>query len=41
VAWYDFARKYETLKSQTPAMASGILDHVWTIKEMVEQAANA
>jgi hypothetical protein len=24
VAWYNFARKYETLKGQSPAMASGL-----------------
>jgi hypothetical protein len=27
------------LKNQTPAMASGITDHVWTIKEPIERAA--
>jgi hypothetical protein len=25
VAWYNFARKHETLKKQTPAMGSGIV----------------
>jgi hypothetical protein len=39
VSWYNFARKYETLKGQTPAMASGQTDHVWTIKELIERAA--
>jgi hypothetical protein len=38
-AWYNFARKYEALKSSTPAMASGLSDHVWTIKEPIEKAA--
>jgi transposase InsO family protein len=38
VAWYNFARKHETLKGQTPAMASGLSDHVWTIKELIEKA---
>jgi hypothetical protein len=41
VALYNFARKHETLKGTTPAMASGLSDHVWTIKEMVERAAEA
>ena len=39
VAWYNFARKHETLKGATPAMASGLSDHVWTIKELIERAA--
>jgi hypothetical protein len=41
VAWYNFARKHEALKGQTPAMASKLTDHVWTIKELVERAAEA
>lgn len=41
VAWYNFARKHETLKGRTPAMASGLSDHVWTIKELIERAAEA
>jgi transposase-like protein/IS1 family transposase len=40
VAWYDFCRKHETLKGRTPAMASGLTDHVWTIRELLEKAAN-
>jgi hypothetical protein len=39
VAWYNFARKNEALKGNTPAMAGGLSDHVWTIKELVERAA--
>ncbi len=39
VAWYNFARKHETLKGNTPAMASGLSDHVWTIKELIQRAA--
>ncbi|MEX2167863.1 MAG: hypothetical protein WD851_01010 [Pirellulales bacterium] len=38
-AWYNFSRKHETLKGQTPAMASGLADHVWTVKELLERAA--
>jgi hypothetical protein len=39
VAWYNFARKHATLKGQTPTMASGLTDHVWTIKKLIERAA--
>ena len=39
VAWYNFARKHETLKGHTPAMASKLSDHVWTIRELLERAA--
>jgi IS1 family transposase len=39
VAWYNFGRKHEALKGTTPAMASQLTDHVWTIKELIERAA--
>jgi hypothetical protein len=39
VAWYNFGRKHEALKGSTPAMASGLSDHAWTIKELVERSA--
>jgi hypothetical protein len=39
VAWYHFTRKHERLKGNTPAMASGLTDHVLTIKELIEKAA--
>ena len=39
VAWYNFARKHETLRGKAPAMASGLSDHVWTIKELIERAS--
>jgi hypothetical protein len=39
VAWYNFARNNEALKNTTPAMASGLSDHVSTIKELIERAA--
>jgi hypothetical protein len=38
VAWYNFGRKHESLKGSTPAMASQLTDHVWTIKELIERA---
>ena len=41
VARYDFARKHEALKGQTPAMASGLSDRVWTIKELIEKSADS
>ena len=37
-AYYNFARKHMTLK-ETPAMASGLADHVWTIRELIEESA--
>jgi transposase InsO family protein len=39
IAWYNFARKHEALKGKSPAMASNLTDHVWTIKELIERAA--
>ena len=38
---YNFARVHTGLKGQypqTPAMAAGLADHVWTVAEMVERA---
>ena len=35
VAWYNFGRKHEALKGNTPAMASKLTDHVWTINVMI------
>jgi hypothetical protein len=39
IAWYNLGRKHEALKGSTPAMASGLTDQVWTIKELIEKAA--
>jgi hypothetical protein len=36
-ARYDIVQKHEMLKNQTPAMASGLSDHIWTIKELIER----
>ena len=36
--YYNFCRKHQTLKSQTPAMAAGVADHVWTIEEITALA---
>jgi transposase InsO family protein len=38
-AWYNFGRKHDTLKGKTPAMASGLTDKVWSVKELLERAA--
>lgn len=35
---FNFARKHMTLK-ETPAMASGLADHVWSIRELIEESA--
>jgi hypothetical protein len=40
-AWYSFGRKHEALKGSTPAMASGLSDHAWTIKELIGKTAEA
>jgi hypothetical protein len=39
VAYYNFARKHETLKGKTPAMAVGKAIKVWTIRELLTAAA--
>jgi hypothetical protein len=39
VSWYNLCRKNEAMKNQTPTMASKLTDHVWTIKEPIERAA--
>ena len=33
--FYNFCRKHQSLKGQTPAMAAGVADHVWSIAEVV------
>jgi hypothetical protein len=38
VAWYNFARMHEAFTGRTPAIASGLSDQVWTIKELIEKA---
>jgi hypothetical protein len=32
---YNFCRRHPTLKGQTPAMAAGLSDHVWTLTELI------
>lgn len=40
VAFYNLCRVHESLRS-TPAMALGIVDHVWSISELIEAALAA
>jgi hypothetical protein len=39
VAHYNFCRVHETLRV-TPAMQLGVTDHIWTIGELVDAAAD-
>lgn len=38
-AYYNYGRKHETLKGRTPAMAAGLTDHVWSVRELLEKIA--
>jgi IS1 family transposase len=33
---YNYGRKHQSLKGQTPAMAAGVADHVWAVEEIVD-----
>lgn len=35
VMHYNFCRVHQTLKGQTPAMAAGVTDHVWSVEEII------
>jgi len=35
--WYNFGRVHKSLRV-TPAMAAGITDHVWSVRELLEAA---
>ena len=37
-AFYNYCRKHMTLK-ETPAMASGLENHQWTIRELIKESA--
>jgi hypothetical protein len=39
ILWYNFGRNHETIK-KTPAMASGLAEKKWSVKELVFQVAN-
>lgn len=36
-AWYNFVRPHKTLRV-TPAMAAGLTDHMWSVRELLEAA---
>jgi transposase-like protein/IS1 family transposase len=38
-AHYNFCRRHSSLRGQTPAMASGLADHAWTISELLTAIA--
>jgi hypothetical protein len=33
--WYNFGRVHKSLR-MTPAMAAGISDHIWSVRELLE-----
>jgi hypothetical protein len=35
--WYNFGRVHKSLR-MTPAMAAGVSDHIWSVREMLEAA---
>ena len=35
--WYNFGRVHKSLR-MTPAMAAGIADHIWTVRDLLEAA---
>jgi IS1 family transposase/transposase-like protein len=37
-AHYNWVRKHRSLGNKTPAMASGLTNHVWTIRELLNRA---
>jgi transposase-like protein/IS1 family transposase len=39
-AFYNFCRPHSSLKKATPAMASGLTDHVWSIREVLTAEPN-
>jgi transposase InsO family protein len=38
-AFYNFCRKHEAIKGQTPAMAAGLAEKSWTIRGLLALAA--
>jgi hypothetical protein len=37
-AHYNWVRKHRSLRGKSPAMATGLTDHVWTVRELLENA---
>ncbi len=40
-AHYNYCRRHRTLKGTTPAMAHGIENHRWTVRELLERVMGA
>jgi hypothetical protein len=40
-AWYNLCRNAQAMKGARPAIASKLTNHVWTMKELIESAAEA
>ena len=38
--FYNFCRVHQTLK-ETPAMKAGLAEHVWSVQELLKNAAEA
>ncbi len=36
---YNYVRRHGTLKT-TPAVANGLTDHAWTVRELLEKTSN-
>jgi hypothetical protein len=41
VAHFNFCRVHRSLDGQTPAMAAGLTDHVWTVEELIKLDTSA
>jgi transposase-like protein/IS1 family transposase len=39
-AWYNFCRKHQALQGKTPAMAAGLASETWSLKVLLDSAAN-
>jgi IS1 family transposase len=37
-AAYNWCKKHGSLRGKTPAMATGLTDHVWSVRELIENA---
>ena len=40
-AYYNYCRTHQSLGGQTPAIAAGLEDHVWTVNELIDLLASA
>ncbi len=34
--YYNYCRKHQSLKGETPAMTAALTDHVWTVEELID-----